>query len=59
MWLAGLAQGGDIVWRRGGVDGRPIKVNALILPEDGSAKDGGSDFWSVCSGVRSGLAGSM
>jgi hypothetical protein len=40
-----------------GVDGRPIKINALILPEDGSAKDGGNDFSSVCSGVRSVFVG--
>ena len=48
----GRAQGGGAVCRRGGVDGRPDKVNALIPPEDGFAKDGGGGFWSVGVGAR-------
>jgi hypothetical protein len=48
----GHAQGGGHVWRRGGVDNRPGKVNALFSPEDGLAEDGGGDFWSVYTGVR-------
>jgi hypothetical protein len=35
------------------------KVNALILLEDGSAEDGGSDLSSVCNGVHSGLGGAV
>jgi hypothetical protein len=38
------------------VDNRRGKVNALILPQDGSAEDGGSDLSSMCIGVLSGFA---
>lgn len=57
MCVDGCAQGSGTVWRHGGVDDRPDKAITLILPEDGSAEDGGSDFPSVWSGVRSGFAG--
>ena len=40
----GLAQGGGVVCPRGGVDGGPSKVIALITPEDGSVEDGGGGF---------------
>jgi hypothetical protein len=30
-WLDGLVQGGGIAWCHGGNDGRPGKVNTLIL----------------------------
>ena len=43
------AQGGGAVWHRGGVDGRPDKVDALVPEdEDGLEEDGGGDFFSVC-----------
>jgi hypothetical protein len=48
----GFAQDGGVVWRHGAVDGSPSKINALILPKDGSAEDGVSEFSSVCNGVR-------
>jgi hypothetical protein len=53
------AQGGSVVWRRGGIDIWLYKVITLIFPENGSVKDGGSDFSSECSGVRSGFAGQI
>ena len=53
----GLAQVGGAVWRRGGVDGWPCRVVALISHEDGSAKDGGDDGCSVYDGARCGSAG--
>jgi hypothetical protein len=35
-WLVGLVQGGDTIWRHGGVDGRPVRGFALFLhPGDG------------------------
>jgi hypothetical protein len=45
------AQGGGAVWRRGDVDSKPSKVNALIPPEDGFMENGGSNFWSVYAGA--------
>jgi hypothetical protein len=48
----GRAQDGGVVWRRGGIDGRPVKVNAMIPLGDGFEEDGGSDFCGVCNGVR-------
>jgi hypothetical protein len=30
----GSVQDGGVVWRRGDVDGRPVKVNALIFLGD-------------------------
>jgi hypothetical protein len=53
MWDDGHTQGGGVIWRRGGVDDMPSKVNALILTEDGSDEDGGGDFLSMCNGVCS------
>jgi hypothetical protein len=53
----GRAQGGGTIWCHGGIDGRLVKVNALILTED-SEKDGVSgELLSVCNGVRSGFVG--
>ena len=40
---AGHVQDGGAVWRHGGVNGRPFKVDAWIPLEDGFVKDGGSD----------------
>jgi hypothetical protein len=45
-------QDGGVVWRRGGVDGRPGKVNALISLGDGFAEDGSGDstaYAMVCA----------
>ena len=52
MQCDGLAQDGGVVWRRGGIDGRPGMVNAMISLEDGVEEDGGSNFCGVCVGVR-------
>ncbi|KAK1678549.1 hypothetical protein QYE76_039397 [Lolium multiflorum] len=41
---------GGVVWRRGGIDGRPGMVNAMISFEDGVEEDGGSNFYGVCVG---------
>jgi hypothetical protein len=51
MQCDGLAQDGGVVWRRGGIDGRPDMVNAMISLEDGVEEDGGSNFYGVCVGV--------
>ena len=48
----GRAHDGGVVWRRGSIDGRPGKVNAMIPLEDGVEEDGGSNFYYVCIGVR-------
>jgi hypothetical protein len=48
-------QDGGVVWRHGGVDGRPGKVNALISLGDGFAEDGGGDstaYAMVCATRR-------
>lgn len=52
MQCDGRAQDGGVVWRRGGIDGRPGKVNAMIFLEDGVEEDGGSSFYGVGVGVR-------
>jgi hypothetical protein len=51
MQYDGHAQDGGVVWRRGGIDGRPGKVNVMISLEDGVEEDGGSNFYGVCVGV--------
>ncbi|KAK1611457.1 hypothetical protein QYE76_035130 [Lolium multiflorum] len=48
MQCDGIAQDGGVVWRRGGIDGRPGMVNAMISLEDGVEEDGGSNFYDVC-----------
>jgi hypothetical protein len=49
----GCAQDGDAVWRHGGVDDKALQGQCIDpYPEDGSAEDGGGDFWSACNGVR-------
>jgi hypothetical protein len=53
----GCAEDGGVVWRRGGIDGRPGKVNAMIPLGDGFEEDDSSDFCSVCNGVHSGFGG--
>jgi hypothetical protein len=37
------AQDGGFVWCRGGADSMPVKVGALITPEDVFAEDGGGN----------------
>jgi hypothetical protein len=37
-------QGGDVVWRHGGIDGWSDKVNTSILPEYGSEEDGAGTY---------------
>ena len=51
------AQVDGAVWHRGGIDGRPHKIYALVPPEDedGSEEDGGGDFCNVCTGAAEGL----
>jgi hypothetical protein len=40
LWKMVVAtKGGGAVWRRGGVDSRPVKADALIPSEDGFAED--------------------
>jgi hypothetical protein len=53
----GRARGGGTMLHCGNIDGRPGKINSLILTEDGLTKDGGSDFLSVCNGVLSDFSG--
>lgn len=45
----GRAHDGCAIRRLGG---GPSKVNAFITLGDGFEEDGGSDFYSVCAGVR-------
>jgi hypothetical protein len=51
MQCDGLAQDGGVVWRRGGIDGRPGMVDTMISLKDGVEEDGGSNFYGVGVGV--------
>jgi hypothetical protein len=55
----GHTHGGGTIWCHGGIDGRPGKVNALMITKDGSKEDGGGDFLTTRNGVRLEFAGSV
>jgi hypothetical protein len=44
----GCAQGGDIVWRHGDIDGETTRFMQIFIVKIARRFDGGDGFYSVC-----------